>query len=399
MTDEQERARAIGSSSSSIATETLAAGDALLLSHYGSSLDVSQEPELGMADESSSLALEPPTAGNTWVERTRGELDEVSEHSGAASGLAAPDGGVMLDYLRASLPVERWAELVAWVGPMVERGMGWLAWYRCSGHVLDGGLLAWDSVTGDGRVLVDLPGRACASMGERLVPFLRWCSEHGHITRLDLALDDRRGLVTYERLVAAVDAGALVSRARRCQWTVGRVTDNGLLAGWTLYIGSRTSEALVRIYDKRAERIERAGAVAEGSWVRVELECKGALAEAMAPAVLEHGLEVVIGELNRRLRFCEPTSDSNRRRWPVAPWWAEFMGSLDKGARLASGVAEPVTVDGLMEYLLRQAAPAIAAVTLARGGDVSWLDELVAEGERRLKPRHMAMLARVGEVA
>ena len=60
-----------------------------------------------------------------------------------------------------------------------------------------------------------------------------------------------------------------------------------------------------------------------------------------------------------------------------------------------SGEAMPVTVDGLIEYLWRQAAPAMAAVTLARGGDVSWLDELVAEGERRLKPRHMAMLAQL----
>lgn len=396
MTEAKRRARATANSSSSIATETLAAGDALVLLDYGSSLDEMQEPQLSMADESSSLALEPPTAGNTWVERTRGELDEVSEHSGAASGLAAPAGGVMLDYLRATLPAERWAELLAWVGPMVERGVGWLAWYKCSGHVLDGGLVAWDSTTGDGRVLVDLPGRACAAMGERLVPFLGWCSRHGHVTRLDLALDDRRGLLTYERLVAAVDAGALVSRARGCKWVVGRVTDDGALAGWTLYVGSRNSEGLVRIYDKRAERLERAHTATEGSWVRVELECKGSLAEAMAPAVLEHGLAVVVGELNRRLRFCEPTSDSNRRRWPVAPWWAEFVGSLDKGARLTSGEAVPVTVDALIAYLWRQAAPAMAAVTLARGGDVSWLYELVAEGESRLKPRHMAMLASVG---
>lgn len=393
MTEAKRRARAIGSSSSSIARDARGR-DALLLPHYELSLDVSQEPAPHMADESSSLAL-PPTAGNTWVERTHGELDDVNEHEGAASALAAPDGGVMLDYLRATLPVERWAELLAWVGPMVERGVGWLAWYRASGHVLDGGLVAWDSVTGDGRVLVDLPGRACAAMGERLVPFLGWCSAHGHVTRLDLALDDRRGLVTYERLVAAVEAGALVSRARRCNWTVGRVTDDGALAGWTLYVGSRNSEGLVRIYDKRAERQERAGAVVAGSWVRVELECKGSLAEAMAPAVLEHGLAVVIGEINRRLRFCEPTGDSNRRRWPVAAWWREFIGSLDKGARLVSGEAMPVTVDGLIEYLWRQAAPAMAAVTLARGGDVSWLDELVAEGERRLKPRHMAMLAQL----
>ncbi len=396
MSSTKGRARAVGSSSGSSANETLAAGDTLLLlPHYGSSSSESQEPEPSATAEPLATGFVQPTRGNTWAERTYGESHEVSEHEAAASGMAAPEGGVLLDYVRATLPGERWAELLEWVGPMVERGVGWLAWYSYSGHVLDGGLVAWGSMTGDGRVLVDLPGKACAAMGERLLPFLGWCVEHGHITRLDLALDDRRGLVTYDRLVAAVEAGAVVSRARRCSWTVGRATDDGSLAGWTLYIGSRTSEGVVRIYDKRAERQERVGAVGAGSWVRVELECKGELAEAMAPAVLEHGLAVVVGEINRRLRFCTPTGDSNRRRWPVASWWREFIGSLDKGARLSVGEAVPVTVEGLMDYLWRQAAPAMAAVTIARGGDVSWLEELVAEGERRLKPRHMAMLASI----
>jgi len=35
----------------------------------------------------------------------------------------------------------------------------------------------------------------------------------------------------------------------------------------------------------------------------------------------------------------------------------------------------------------------LAAVILADGGDLSWLSEVLEDGERRLKPKHLAALA------
>lgn len=382
MTDSKERARAIGSSAGSNATEVFAAGDTLLLPHYGSYSLSSQW----------ALSENTPTAGNYVGGTSNAASFDVSQHEQQSSALAAVAGGVMLDYVRATLPADGvvWAELQSWLGAMVERPFGWRGWYDKSAIVLDGGIVAWCSradVAARQGVLVDLPGRACAVMGERLIPFLRWCCERGRVRRVDFALDDRRGLLTYERLWAAVAEGAIVARAHERTRIEGNAAD-GTGAGWTLYVGSRSSQAVVRFYDKAAEQH------VAGPWVRCELEAKADFGDALARAVLERGAGEVIGQLNRRLRFVQPMSgDSRRRRWPVAPWWAEFVGSLEPSAPLTCGEAQEATIARMRECVRRQSGPMLAAVILADGGDLSWLSEVLEDGERRLKPKHLAALA------
>jgi phage replication initiation protein len=319
----------------------------------------------------------------------------IVEHEAQSSGLAARAGGVMLDYVRATLPAdaEVWAELCEWLGAMQERPIGWRGWYDKSAVVLDGGLVAWCSrgeVAARQGVLVDLPGKACACLGERLIPFLAWCCERGRVRRVDFALDDRRGLLTYERLWAAVRSGACLSRAREVHGLEGAEASSGERRGWTLYVGSRSSQAVIRLYDKAAEQHT------EGAWVRCELEAKSDFADALARAVLAESVDVVLEQLNRRLRFAVPTGDGNRGRWPVAPWWAEFIGSLERGAPLTCGEPQEATLARMREYVRRQAGPALAALMLADGGDLSWLSEVFADGERRLQPKHRAALALAG---
>ena len=390
MSSTKGRARAVGSSSGSSANETLAAGDTLLLlPHYGSSSSESQEPEPSATAEPLATGFVQPTRGNYVGARY------IAAHEAQSSALAARAGGVMLDYVRATLPAdaEVWAELCEWLGAMQERPIGWRGWYDKSAVVLDGGLVAWCSrgeVAARQGVLVDLPGKACACLGERLIPFLAWCCERGRVRRVDFTLDDRRGLLTYERLWAAVRSGACLSRAREVHGLEGAEASSGERRGWTLYVGSRSSQAVIRLYDKAAEQH------IEGAWVRCELEAKSDFADALARAVLAESVDVVLEQLNRRLRFAVPTSDRNRGRWPVAPWWAEFVGSLERGAPLTCGEPQEATLARMREYVRRQAGPALAALMLADGGDLSWLSEVFADGERRLKPKHRAALALVG---
>lgn len=365
-----------------------------------------------------------PTAGNTWVECTEREplgsgpsaeaigggegrpgardlgLDaaEAVQHEAQASDMAASPGRALVDYVRATLPSEpeTWAALDGWLGERVEREVGWRGWYSRSAHVLDGGIVGWcdDRAQAERQgVLVDLPGRACASLGERLVPFLRWCVEHGSVRRLDLAVDDRAGLVTLGRIKAAEAAGAVVSRARSRPTFVGDVLQRSG-EGWTLYYGSRNSEGLVRIYDKAAERAERGGrARNRGHWVRVELEAKGDYADALAGAVLEGGGEVVAAQILRRLRFCEPLAgDSNPRRWPIADWWNAFLGGVEAGESLACGEAQATTVEAMRDYVRRQAMPTLAALLEAYGGEVDWLYADLALARARVKPKHRAAI-------
>ncbi len=74
----------------------------------------------------------------------------------------------------------------------------------------------------------------------------------GHITRMDVALEDRAGQVSMAQVKQAVDAGQAVTRSQKCQIIAGSSRD-GSSSGDTLYFGSRESQTMLRVYDKRLE--------------------------------------------------------------------------------------------------------------------------------------------------
>lgn len=397
MSDSRERGRLTGDESASLVHGRDAANVRSLLSQYDRAVASRQ-------DTASSGGERPRMPGDTYVERPgQGESCLQSEPRGdgereaAASSRRAPQGAVMVDYIRATLPAEAatFRELAEWLGASEARPGGWRGWYDKSASVGDGGLLAWctdEAMAERNGILVDLPGRACGALGERLVPFLRWCVERGRVRRLDLAVDDTQGRLTYERLEAAVDAGALVTRAREAHWIRGHTLASGERTGWTLYVGSRRSQWMIRFYDKAAERLERAGLDVGGEWIRCELEAHGDYATRLAGEVLDDA-SVAVGQIARCIRLCEPSAtDARRRRWPVASWWREFLGDVRPGASLVAGEDAEASIERWLEFMRRQIAPMMAAITEARGGDVSWMYELVDDGHKRLKPRHLAAI-------
>lgn len=109
---------------------------------------------------------------------------------------------------------------------------------------------------------------------------LEHTEEHnGRVTRLDLALDVLDSGLSLAALQAQFEAGKCQTRARKIM-PYGRVGNSQ----GTLYIGSRTSEAYMRIYDKAAE-IGQAG-----DRIRIELELKGGKARVAARDIQRAGL-------------------------------------------------------------------------------------------------------------
>lgn len=321
---------------------------------------------------------------------------ELSEHEGRASDLAALDGRILLDYLRVTVQdCEAMRNMLrGFLGVWFDRGRGWRGWYDQSWDILDGGIVAACSDPDRAkteRLLVDLPGRACAALGDDLPLFFLWCVENGHITRADYAIDDRAGRLTRERVLDAQATGGLVTRWQNPMTEISQ-HQGGEVCGWTLYLGARSGEAMVRIYDKAAQQ-----GVA-GPWVRFELETKGKLAGALAREYFESGSQAVIGQINRRIRFAVPSgADSNRWRWLPADWWAGFLGSVEPGPALCPGERVVMTLVGMRSYLESQAAPCLAAVLEVDGGDSTWLDGLRADGKRRWHSKHENAIARARE--
>jgi len=166
--------------------------------------------------------------------------------------------------------------------------------------------------------------------------------------------------------------------------------EHGKRAGWCIYLGERSSEAMMRLYDKAAEQRK------PGPWVRCELECKGHLADRIAREYFAKGGEVVVGQINRRVRFVEPLGeDSNRWRWPVVAWWQSFIGELEPGPSLVAGEVPACTVSALSAFVERQAGPSMATICEARGGEMDWLYALLDRCEHRMNTRQRALLERL----
>lgn len=315
---------------------------------------------------------------------------EFFQHEAQTSPLAAEAGGILLDYLRCRLPdtPATWAFLREYLGALTERERGWRGWYDRSWAVLEGGIVAACSDSTRAAiegVLVDLPGRACGSLGECLPLFLLLCTERGKITRADFAIDDRSGLLSRDRILAAEAAAGVVTRWRKAISEVHSL-ESGRSVGWTFYFGDRAGDSMIRIYDKASEQ-----GVA-GPWVRCELETKSKLADAICRAYFDRGGAAIIGQINRRLRFAFPAAaDSNRWRWPALPWWAEFLESVQPGPSLLPGKKPELTIEGMRSYLVRQVAPTLATV-LQHDDCYDLVIQLEAEGRKRQNSRHLAAL-------
>lgn len=93
--------------------------------------------------------------------------------------------------------------------------------------------------------------------------------EEMNITRLDVAFDDHSGLLDIEKVCKDTEEGLFVGRFNDWQVTHGS-------GGSSVLHGSRSSEILIRIYDKAAER----GFTDGDHWVRVELQLRRERARA-----------------------------------------------------------------------------------------------------------------------
>ena len=116
---------------------------------------------------------------------------------------------------------------------------------------------------------------------------LAWIfAQKGHVTRIDVALDDREASVAVETVRPAVEAGQVVSRSKQFKVIQASNHREGVRTGETLYFGSRESQSMLRVYDKRLE-LQAKGRDDAGLYgVRWELEFKQDRAQACAKALL-----------------------------------------------------------------------------------------------------------------
>jgi len=113
-------------------------------------------------------------------------------------------------------------------------------------------------------------------------------SKHGKCTRIDVAVDIWNGESSVSEFHVALQHGKCITNSK--SWRLLQ----GSEGGFTLYIGSRSSERMVRVYDKKAERAAAFEKDIATSWIRVETEFKGDRAKNLMLACADNDLDNVI---------------------------------------------------------------------------------------------------------
>lgn len=197
-----------------------------------------------------------------------------------------------------------------------------------------------------------------------------------NITRIDYAFDDfNNGLnlntvADYTRKGYFVSSCKCVTKDRE-----GNIVSKGKYniceseCGLTIYFGSRSSNIMIRFYDKFLEKLNNGCAeeLPEGctNWVRCEIElkninCIGFIklflnkVDCALPSVFagadNTNFDLFFGVLNNYIRFVDPSSDSNIRRWPLANFWSKFINEYTNRYSTYINIGVPVTIDKLVKY-------------------------------------------------
>lgn len=195
-----------------------------------------------------------------------------------------------LDWLRFSTDVDISVSSIwpyAWAKPDGRTIDPLPAYNRCVSLVI--GRVDWHDSRPQQRQLITLTGNDFVKLrregiSQAVVLAAALAIPNVTITRLDFAVDIKGEGVRTADVLSAVENGRVSTSARRIGVIREASIDNPLGGGLTLYVGSRSSLTLIRVYDKAAEQ------GISGDWVRLELEAKQEKAYRMAEAMISQGI-------------------------------------------------------------------------------------------------------------
>lgn len=208
-----------------------------------------------------------------------------------------------------------------------------------------------------------LPSAALAYLDERsniFNLFLKFTKLGFEVSRIDLALD------VFDNLMPTIIRDIKDHNYRTKSRTIEKIdkidTRTNKIIGQTLYIGSRSSEKMLRIYNKQQE------SKLDYKLTRFELELKGDKAKQTFEILISGKAQfsdLTKQMLRDHIKFIRPTNDSNKSRWPLAIYWAKIT-STDKKLDLAMP-KKPKSLDATIQWLLKSVSKSLLKADIATG--------------------------------
>ena len=254
-------------------------------------------------------------------------------------------------------------------------------------------------------VLLELKGKGCRQMECYLLAqerswydFMLDCMTAGGVMkRLDLAVNDRAGILDIPRLKAKYKAGECISYFRKQKDYSGTEkcgSDTPKNTGETLYLGSTSSELYMCAYQKNYEQYVKNGTEVEDMEIknRFEIRMKNERAYYAVVDLLTYrdAERTAFSIISHYVCFVDREDDKPKSQWKMNGDWAWFIGENREPIRLTTK-PEPYTLQKALHWLQRQVAPTIKMVqALDKENHTTILKDMIEQAE--LKDRHKHLL-------
>ena len=223
--------------------------------------------------------------------------------------------------------------------------------YSYTEHYCMGDIFVLVSPEAEKGVLLELKGRGCRQFESYLLAqkrnwyefFMDCLVEGGVMKRLDLAINDKTGILNIPRLTEKCQNEECVSVFRSFKsYRSGELVrrDEKECMGNTLYIGSLQSEVYFCIYEKDFEQYKKNDIPIEEAEVknRFEIRLKNERAYYALRDLLayDNPEQTAFKIINRYVRFVDKDDTKPRSEWRISEEWAWFIGENRESMKLTA---------------------------------------------------------------
>ena len=275
--------------------------------------------------------------------------------------------------------------------------------YSYTEHYYLGDIFVFTSADEEKGVLLELKGKGCRQFESYLLAQERsWYDflmdtllEGGVMKRLDLAINDRAGILDIPDLTAKCNREECVSVFRSFKSyasgeLIKKQEQDKAGMGHTLYIGSLKSEVYFCCYEKNYEQYAKLGIPVSEALIknRFEIRLKNERAYYAVRDLLTHydAERTAFSIINRYIRFVDMEEDKRREDWKLNDRWAWFIGKGREPLKLTTQ-PEPYTLSRTLNCIARQVAPTLKMLKrIDAGNNTDYLKNI--EQNAKLTEKH-----------
>ena len=279
--------------------------------------------------------------------------------------------------------------------------------YKYTEHYYLGDVFVYTSQDEEKGTLLELKGKGCRQFESYLLAQGRsWYDflmdaliEGGVMKRLDLAINDRAGILDIPDLTAKCNREECVSLFRSFKsYASGELVKHNEQdkagMGHTLYIGSLKSEVYFCCYEKNYEQYAKLGIPTSEAPIknRFEIRLKDERAYYAVRELLTHydAEQTAFSIINHYIRFVDREPEKRKTDWKLNDRWAWFIGKDRPPIKLTTD-PEPYTLERTLGWISRQVAPTLKMLKkIDAGNSTSYLKEI--EDNAKLTEKHLQII-------